>query len=57
LRALLAPFDVITIWILVLVAIGVACIAKVKRGTAFAIVFGWFGVVVLFRVGFAAIFS
>jgi Yip1 domain len=57
LRALLAPFDVITIWTLVLVAIGVACVAKVKRGTAFGIVFGWFGVVVLFRIGFAAIFS
>jgi hypothetical protein len=57
LRALLSSFDVITIWILVLVAIGVACVAKVKRGTAFGIVFGWFGVVVLFRIGFAAIFS
>jgi hypothetical protein len=57
LRALLSSLDVITIWTLVLVAIGIACIAKVKRSTAFAIVFGWFGVVVLFQVGFAAIFS
>lgn len=57
LRALLSSLDVITIWTLVLVAIGVACISQVKRGTAFAIVFGWFGVVVLLQVGIAAIFS
>ncbi|HUB02983.1 MAG TPA: YIP1 family protein [Terriglobales bacterium] len=57
LRAVLSSLDVITIWTLVLTAIGVACVAKVKRGTAFAIVFGWFGVVVLFRIGIAAIFS
>lgn len=57
LRALLSSFDVITLWTLVLVAIGVACISQIKRGTAFAIVFGWFGVVVLFQVGIAAIFS
>jgi Yip1 domain len=57
LRALLSSLDVITIWTLILVAIGVACISQIKRGTAFAIVFGWFGVVVLLQVGIAAIFS
>jgi len=57
LRALLSSLDVITIWTLVLVAIGVACISQIKRGTAFAIVFGWFAVVVLLQVGVAAIFS
>jgi hypothetical protein len=57
LRALLSSLDVITIWALVLVAIGVACVAKVKRGTAFAIVFGWFALVVLLQVGLAAVFS
>ena len=54
LRALLTPLDVITIWTLVLVAIGVTCISNVKRGTAFAVVFGWFVLVTLIRVGFAA---
>jgi len=53
LRALLSPFDVFTLWTLVLTAIGITCIGKVKRGTAFAIVFGWFAVVVLGRVALA----
>jgi hypothetical protein len=54
LRALLTPLDVFTIWTLVLTAIGITCISKVKRGTAFAVVFGWFAVVVLVRVALAA---
>jgi Yip1 domain len=53
LRALLSPFDVFTIWTLVLTAIGITCISNVKRGTAFAVVFGWFAVVVLGRVALA----
>ncbi len=57
LRALLTPLDVFTIWTLVLTAIGISCISKVKRGTAFAVVFGWFAVVVLVRVGLAAAFA
>jgi hypothetical protein len=55
LRALLGSFDIITIWTLVLVAIGIPCIAKVKRGTAFGIVFGWFAFTVLLKVGLAAL--
>ena len=54
LRALLTPLDVFTIWTLVLTAIGITCISKVKRSTAFAVVFGWFAVVVLARVALAA---
>jgi hypothetical protein len=54
LRALLTPFDVFTIWTLILTAIGISSISKVKRGTAFAIVFGWFAFIVLARVGLAA---
>ncbi len=54
LRALLTPLDVITIWTLVLTAIGITCISKVKRGTAFGVVFGWSAVVVLARVALAA---
>ncbi len=55
LRALLGSFDIITIWTLVLVAIGIPCIAKVKRSTAFGIVFGWFAFTVLLKVGLAAL--
>jgi Yip1 domain len=54
LRALLTPFDVFNIWTLILTAIGITCISKVKRGTAFAVVFGWFAIVVLVRVAFTA---
>jgi hypothetical protein len=54
LRALLTPLDVFSIWSLILTAIGITCISKVKRGTAFAVVFGWFALVVLVRVALAA---
>jgi hypothetical protein len=54
LRALLTPFDVFTLWTLILTAIGISCISKVKRGTAFAVVFGWFFIILLVRVGLAA---
>jgi hypothetical protein len=57
LRALLTPLDVLNFWSLVLTAIGITCISKVKRGTAFAVVFGWFAVVVLGRVALAALTS
>ncbi len=36
-----SQLDVFMIWTLVLTAIGFSCISKVKRGTAYAIVFGW----------------
>jgi hypothetical protein len=54
LRALLTPLDIFSIWSLILTALGISCISKVKRGTAFAIVFGWFAFVVLARVALAA---
>jgi hypothetical protein len=55
--ALLSSIDVFTFWSLALMAIGVTCISKVKRGTAFAVVFGWFGFWVLIKIGLAAISS
>jgi hypothetical protein len=54
LYALLSSVDVFTFWSLSLMAIGVTCISKVKRGTAFAVVFGWFGLWVLIKLGLAA---
>jgi len=53
----LTSFDIFTFWVLALAAIGITCITKVKKGTAFAVVFGWYFVVVLIGVGAAAIFS
>jgi Yip1-like protein len=57
LASFLTSFDIFTIWTLALAAIGITCISKVKLGPAFAVVFGWYGVVVLLGVGSAAIFS
>jgi hypothetical protein len=54
LRALLTPLDVLSLWTLILTAIGITCVSKVKRGTAFAVVFGWFAVYVLGGVVLAA---
>jgi len=55
-RALLGSFDIITIWTLVLVAIGIPCIApRVKRGTAFGIVAGWFVFTMLLKLGLGAL--
>lgn len=39
---LASALDVIVIWILVLNAIGFAAVSKLKRGTTFAVVFGWY---------------
>jgi hypothetical protein len=39
--------DIFMIWTLALTAIGFTCVSKVKRGTAFAIVFGWWAVLTL----------
>jgi hypothetical protein len=57
LSSFLTTLDIFTIWVLALTAIGITCITKVKRGTAFAVVFGWFAFLVLVGVGVTAIFS
>ena len=54
LRTLLSSFDIITFWVLILLSIGITSIAKVKRGTAFAIVFGWYAFAMLCFVALAA---
>jgi hypothetical protein len=55
--SLLSSIDILTIWTLVLAAIGITCVSKVKRGTAFAVVFGWYAVTVLLGVAVALAFS
>jgi hypothetical protein len=55
LRALLTPIDLLTIWEIILLAIGVSCISNVKRGTAYAVIFGWFAFIVIARVGLATL--
>lgn len=57
LYGLLTKIDIFTIWTLALAAIGITCISKVKTGTAFAVVLGWFVFLALVGVGFSAAFS
>ncbi|ABF43731.1 hypothetical protein Acid345_4732 [Candidatus Koribacter versatilis Ellin345] len=56
LYALGTSIDIVNFWILALVAIGFTYVCKVKKGTSFAIVFGWWAVLTLIGVGAAAIF-
>jgi hypothetical protein len=57
LRTLLSSLDVFSIWTMILLAIGITCISKVKRGTSFAIIFGWWFLLLLIRLGWVAAFS
>jgi hypothetical protein len=47
--------DVIQIWSMILLAIGLATVAGVKRGSGYIAVFGWWVIFVLFGVGMAAV--
>jgi hypothetical protein len=57
LYSLASALDIFMIWTLVLTAIGFTCVSKVKRGTALAIVFGWWLIITLVAAGLAARFS
>jgi hypothetical protein len=49
--------DIFMIWTLVLTAIGFTCVSKVKKGTSFAIVFGWWAILTLGTTALSAAFS
>lgn len=55
--SLASSIDVFMIWTLVLTAIGFTCVSKVKAGTAYAIVFGWWAVFTLAGAALGAAFS
>ena len=55
LYTLATSLDAVTIWMLVLLAIGTATVAGVKRGSGYIAVFGWWAIFVLFGAGLAAI--
>jgi hypothetical protein len=57
LYSLASGVDIFMIWTLALTAIGFACVSKVKRGTSFAIVFGWWAVFTLAGAALAGGFS
>jgi hypothetical protein len=52
-----SAFDIFMIWTLVLTAIGFTCVGKVKSGTAYAVVFGWWIVFTLAGAAVGAAFS
>jgi len=55
LYAFATSLDVIQIWSMVLLAIGLAAVAGVKRGSGYIAVFGWWVFIVLISVGVAAV--
>jgi hypothetical protein len=57
LKSLGTSIDVITIWYLLLVAIGCAIVSKLKKGPALAVVFGLWILVVLCKVVWTAAFG
>jgi len=54
---LATALDFTTIWYLVLFSIGLSIVAGVKRSIGYIAVFGWWAIVVLFGVGWAAAFG
>lgn len=54
LRSFLGSFDLFTLWILFLSALGGAIVARVKPSRGYALVFGLWFLFVLVKVGFAA---
>jgi hypothetical protein len=57
LYTLATSLDAVTIWTLVLLGIGTAIVAGVKRSAGYMAVFGWWVIFVLIGVGFAAVTS
>ncbi len=57
LHSFLGSFDVFTLWVLFLSALGAAIVARVKKSTGYTLVFGVWFVYVLVKTGVAAAFS
>ena len=50
-------FDVITIWLFVLIGIGFAVVSRKKISSGIGVMAGWFAVMVLLSAGWAALFA
>jgi hypothetical protein len=57
LYALASSLDIVTIWSMVLMGIGIATVAGVKRSSGYITVFGWWALFVLLGIGRAAAFG
>ncbi len=51
---LLSSVDIMAIWAALLLTMGVGTVAGIKKGAAAMVVFGWWGIYVLFQTGIAA---
>ena len=54
---LASSLDFVVIWSLVLLGMGAATVAGLKRGSGYIAVFGWWAVIILFGAGIAAVFG
>ena len=52
---LASALDITSIWCMILLSIGIAAVARVKRSAGYMAVFGWWALIVLIGVGYAAI--
>ena len=57
LKTLLTSFDIFTIWMLIVLGIGLSIVAHTKRNAGLITVFGWFLLVVLIKTAYAAVTS
>jgi hypothetical protein len=57
LYTLATNIDVLSIWCMVVTAIGVAVVAGTKRGAGYVAVFGWWAILMVLSLGMAAIFG
>jgi hypothetical protein len=55
LYTLATSIDIITIWSLILTGIGISIVAGVKRTSGYMAVFGWWIIIIIVSVGYAAI--
>jgi hypothetical protein len=55
LYALATSLDAVNVWMVVLMSIGVATVAGVKRSAGYIAAIGWWAIIVLFGVGMAAV--
>lgn len=57
LASLLTSLDIFTIWTMIVMSIGFSIVGRISRSAATGVVFGWWALVVLCGVGWAAIFG
>jgi len=57
LKTFLTSIDVFQIWMMIVLGIGLAIVARTKRSSGLIAVFGWWLLIVLIKTGFAAVSS